>query len=295
MSLFVWIALASLAASVDGAIRVHRIPEAPASAATNHTIRLAQLKHIESLLNARKRDRDPADSSAPSKPSLRAVSQEDRDAKAATARVAASVSEHVARTNAGRDALNEAQQELYNDELADEALAQDAQLHVLLRKQLNRAKATVHQIHADASDAERAALERKLEHKFADVLHTVHSSRMPDAVDPAARLLAQHRHAPPPPPDAAATTATDSAAPLQANADSFGVDIKARFARIDKQTSPPDLLDPNRSRVPPAPTAASPSLSPTTPQREFQSENDLRAKQNSNFLKRQRDRLKSEL
>lgn len=291
--MFVCLMIASLAGSAHGAIRVHPIPEAPASAATNHTIRLTQLKHIESLLNARRRD-SAAESSAPSKPTLRAVSQEDRDAKAATARVAASVSEHVARTNAGRDALNEAQQELYNDELADEALAQDSQLHVLLRKQLNRAKATVHQIHADASDAERAALERKLEHKFADVLHTVHSSRMPDAVDPAARLLAQHRHAQAPStPDAA--TVTDSSAPVSVNADSFGVDIKARFARIDKQTAPPELVDPNRSRIPPAPTVASPPSSPTAPQREFQSEADLRAKQNSNFLKRQRDRLKSEL
>lgn len=289
-------------AVVRGAIRVHPIPEAPASAATNHTIRLAQLKHIETLLNARRRDRADASAAASSdsesapaatsKPTLRAVSQVDRDAKAATARVAASVNAHVARTNAARDALNEAQQELYADERADEALAQDTALHALLRKQLNQAKATVHQIHADASDAERAALERKLEHKFADVMHSVQSSRMPDAVDPAARLVAQHRHT------ASATSQSDTASASSnaesADADSFGVDVKARFAQIDKQTSaPPPVTD--LSRTTPPTTVATSNAAAGTPQRELQSESDLRSKQNANFVKRQREKLKSEL
>lgn len=305
MSVSVVVMIAAIALA-RGAIRVHPIPEAPASAATNHTIRLTQLKHIETLLNARRRERDAAAASSDddtaasasataSKPTLRAVSQADRDAKAATARVAASVSAHVARTNAARDALNEAQQELYADERADEALAQDTALHALLRKQLNQAKATVHQIHADASDAERAALERKLEHKFADVLHSVQASRMPDAVDPAARLVAQHRHAAATATASAASPSADVASPNSnaesANTDSFGVDVMARFAKIDKQTAmPPPVTDISRT-VPPATTGA---VSPT-PQRELPSEADLRAKQNANFVKRQREKLKSEL
>jgi hypothetical protein len=272
-----------------GAIRVHRASD-DASAAqetTNHTARLTQLQHIEAQLKARLAQQEsPAPAAA--RPSLQSVSQIDRDAKAKATRAVESVTAHVAKTLADRSALNEARSKLTAD---DEALLHDGgeSLHATLRKQLERAKATAQQLHADASDAERAAIERKLEHKFSELLHSVQSSRMHGAVDPAtaARTLAKSDASSSSSSSAAA--AATAAAAVTSNADSFAVDIKARFARVDKSLVP----DAATTTAPPAATAA--PVAPTAKPKNAASDEDVRERQNSNFVRRQKERLKTEL
>jgi hypothetical protein len=270
-----------------GAIRVHRASD-DASAAqetTNHTARLTQLQHIEAQLKARLAQQEPA-APAAARPSLQSVSQVDREAKAKATRAVESVTAHVAKTLADRSALNEARSKLTAD---DEALLHDGgeSLHATLRKQLERAKATAQQLHADASDAERAAIERKLEHKFSELLHSVQSSRMHGAVDPAtaARTLAKSSS------DASSSSSSATAAAaadVTNNADSFAVDIKARFARVDKS-----LVPDAATTTAPAATAA--PVAPMAKPKNVAGDEDVRERQNSNFVRRQKERLKTEL
>lgn len=240
----------------------------------DHAARLTQLQLIEAQLKSRLTA--AAASPGAARPTLRSVSQEDREAKAAATRVAASVAANVAKTVDDRAALNEARLRLNAD---DEAfLADGDSLHVTLRKQLASAKATLQQLHGDASEEERLALERKLDHKFSELLHSVQSSRMHDAVDPAVAAAVKPKPTPP---------------RVDNDADAFAVDLKARFARIDKAAAEPPQSPPQPPPPPLVPKA--PPASGRAPPVDLASHDELRSKQNSNYLRRQKERLKSEL
>jgi hypothetical protein len=275
-TLFLWVFLGFWSSLCRCAIRVHPT-ESVSSTATNHTARLSQLQLIEAQLKTRLQQQQQQ-SAGGTRPSLRSVSQDDRDAQAKAMRVAESVSAHVAKTNADRSALNEARLKLSIDE---EALLHNADesLHATLRKQLESAKATAQQIHADASDAERAAIERKLELKFSELLHSVQSSRMHGAVDPATAAAAAGQ-------GGGGARVADKSAGATANTDSFSVDIKARFARVDKTLTTPVAGTPTAS-----PTPSPPSTTPKKPV----ANDDMRERQNNNYLRRQKERLKTEL